>query len=137
MDEMYNIVVNRHGLRWSNEFGWCVRPFEIYVGLDWDLPHGAGRWEGLPPNEPLDIKATKNVRIGRKTWSLPMVLWFPGGGHYLYNVLDYRKPKAGEIFVSGANPTAYLADSNLTMTYLIVEKAGAAKARTMWLREEE
>lgn len=137
MKEHYFIVVNWHGLRWSNEFGWCYRPFEIYVGLDWDLPHGEGRWESLLWDEPIEKNATKILRIDGKVYELPMVLYFPGGGHYLYNVVARRKPKAGEYFISGAVPQVYLSEKDSIFTYLVVEKAEKVEHFSGWAREEE
>ena len=69
-----------------------------------------------------------------KKWTLPDVLYFERafGGYYYYKIVGYREPKAGEYFVSGADPQAYLATNDLSTKYLIAKKTAKAKLVRVW-----
>ncbi len=57
-----------------------------------------------------------NVKIGTKRWKLPDVLNFEGefATPRLYSISEYRPPRAGEWYVSGAIPQAHLAQEDYT-----------------------
>ena len=51
-----------------------------------------------------------------------------------YRIVAVRKPKAGEWFVSGAEPMAYKARNDLTTEYQIAAPTHLAKPATGWVR---
>lgn len=83
----------------------------------------------------LKFTDTQKIDYGGKTWVLPAVLQF-GLRHterYTWKFVDFRCPKAGEWFVSGAIPMAYRAGFDMsTSPYLIVEKVHFVKKISAW-----
>ena len=75
------------------------------------------------------------VRLKGKKWKLPDVL--PCGAlskMFFYDVLDYREPRKGEYFISGAIPELYKAPNDLSTKYLTVTKIYPIKAKTIYER---
>jgi len=78
------------------------------------------------------LNNTKIHRENNKKWKLPTILHFRkthsdfglGGTMNKYDVLGYRKPKAGEYYLSGAKITAYYSsnDLNTEVVTMWVEK---------------
>lgn len=72
------------------------------------------------------IKDFQNVRIKGSLYRLPLILNFDNGNEHVrfnarfYRVVDFRPPKKGEWFLSGAKVEAYLAPNDLLGTYLII-----------------
>lgn len=66
------------------------------------------------------------VRIRGKKWNLPDVVQFGNlmliSPHYTYEVIDFRCPREGEYYLSGAVPQAYQAPNDLSHEYLIVKQ---------------
>ena len=90
-------------------------------------------------------KQTKIVKLpgkhGVSTWELPEVLYFDLGhgiqsGHYFYRVLGYRRPKAGEDYLSGAIPQSWRASVDLLGDYLVVKPTHKAIRVSRWARGE-
>jgi hypothetical protein len=63
----------------------------------------------------------------RKPRQLPRVLVFDRHGPCFWASVAFRAPKAGEFFVSGALPTAYLAGQDLSGEYQIVKPTFKAR----------
>jgi len=87
----------------------------------------------------------KTIRVSTKPgkkWELPEVLCFHRyGGSYaipsmmrFYEVNEFRCPKAGEWFISGAIPNAYYAQNDISSEYLIAIPTDKAKRVTKWVR---
>ncbi len=72
-----------------------------------------------------------------KKWDLPDVLRFSDPyftrGYFFYTV-EYRCPRAGEWFLSGAIVEAYKTNSNLTTKYLVATPTDKAKKVTTWVK---
>lgn len=84
---------------------------------------------------------TKTFRSHGKRWTLPKVLRFGvrysdhGFGGYAgeYDV-EWRRPKAGEWFISGAIPTAYKAFSDMIERQLVVTATHEVRKVERWER---
>jgi hypothetical protein len=50
-----------------------------------------------------------------------------------YIQVDYRAPKKGEWYLSGAIPEAYQAPNDLTQCYYIVEPLVEHRPKTVWV----
>lgn len=78
---------------------------------------------------------TKTVRLRGKRWKLPLVLrdhqsW--GKAHF-YRVIDFRPPRKGEMYLSGAIVGWYKAPSDLSDSFLVVEFTERAKISERWV----
>lgn len=71
-----------------------------------------------------------------KRYKLPAVLKF-GLDYHFYNVVDFRNPKKGEYYLSGAKIEAYEAPNDLGIEFLIAEKTFPAKQAHTWVKREE
>lgn len=84
------------------------------------------------------------VRVGEagkvKRYMLPAVMHFEDffgqqpQPAYFYRVVDYRAPREGEHYVSGAIPTAYLAKGNGADKFIIAKKTHKAIRAMCWVR---
>ena len=65
---------------------------------------------------------------GKQTWNLPDRLIFDSATSYarLRYTVEYREPRSGEFFLSGAVITAYRAYNDLTNKYLVATPIGEA-----------
>jgi len=78
----------------------------------------------------------------RLTYALPATMPFIKHSEgmlaprFFFDVVDYRAPKRGEFYVSGAVPEAYRAPSDgIRSMFLIVTPTDKAKQVTTWVRE--
>jgi len=85
------------------------------------------------------------VRFKGKRWTLPDVIPFERtphasgilNTHWYYNIIDYRKPKKGDWYLSGAEVIAYYAPNDLPgMDYLIAEQRVQAVKKSIWVEKE-
>lgn len=66
--------------------------------------------------------------------------FIPRGGSTIFAdhcecvVQDYRAPKKGEWYVSGAKPQAYQAPNDLGMEFWIVTKGAKMRQQMQWVR---
>lgn len=71
-----------------------------------------------------------------KKWKLPVVISFGFNkkfpGHYFYDV-EYRNPKKGEWFLSGAIIDACESFSDLNIKYLVISNLIKAKKIESWV----
>jgi len=76
-----------------------------------------------------------------KKWKLPKVICAGHGvmfqKHYFYEVVEYRRPKKGEWYLSGAIPKGYQAPNDLSQEYLVINLKEEAVQKTVWIRKEE
>lgn len=79
------------------------------------------------------------IRIKGKKWRVPEVVKFEGGLQmYYYRPVDFRPPKRGEFYLSGAIPEAYRAPNDLSGdSFVIVEKTFKAKMVQAYTKGEE
>jgi len=77
----------------------------------------------------------KTVRIDNRTWDLPDALFF-NDGYYFYDIIDFRRAMAGEWYISGSNPRAYMSILNTKSEYLIAERGKRVRGTTIWVEEE-
>ena len=75
----------------------------------------------------------KTVRIGDKSYTLPIVLRFFGNTHF-YEVVGYRAPCAGEFYISGAIPEAYYTANDLQQEFLIAVPRERAMQVKVWVK---
>ncbi len=70
-----------------------------------------------------------------KKWKLPEVVYFytTTNTPYFYNVVEFRCPKKGEYYLSGALVTGYLAPNDLSTEFLVVELTKKAVQQTIWV----
>ncbi len=73
------------------------------------------------------------VYIGGKWYNLPEVISFEKENCF-YEVIDYRKPKKGEFYISGSQPNAYKAPNDLSTEYIIAIPTHGAKLIQVWVR---
>lgn len=82
---------------------------------------------------------TKTIRLRGKKWILPEVVGFNPvsfislGGFWYYDVVDFRPPKKGEYYLSGAIVEAYRAPNDLGDSFLVVKKTVKARQTSMWV----
>jgi len=83
------------------------------------------------------------VRAEGKRWMLPAALRFVESGsglvapHFFWRAIDYRCPRKGEFYVSGAEPAAWLALNDLRHPHLVVEKTTKARRVQVWVEKED
>lgn len=65
---------------------------------------------------------------------LPEVLNFEGIGRCFYSKGEFRAPRAGEFYLSGAVVAAYQAKSDFESAYRIVKPVALAERRTVETR---
>jgi hypothetical protein len=79
------------------------------------------------------------VRIKGNKYNLPDIVQFGDSTlispHYTYEVIDYREPREGEYYLSGAEPHAYQAPNNLSAPFLIVKQKEKMVLRQRWVAE--
>ena len=77
------------------------------------------------------------VHMKGKRYTLPDVIKFGDSSlispQFFYEVIDFRAPKAGEWYISGAIPQAYQAPNDLGIEFLIAKKTQQAVQRTAWV----
>ena len=94
------------------------------------------------------MNKTINVRSKGKKWVLPIVIPFQEDPRsigtldilyepHFYEVIDYRPPKEGEHYISGAEPMAYRAPNDLSNPFLIARKTYKAVHKEVWVRDEK
>lgn len=84
---------------------------------------------------------TKTVCLSGKVWKLPEVLQLGGGltgSNYFYEVVGYRPPLKGDLYISGAVPALYKARNDLPFcNHLIARTTALAKQKTIWYQSDE
>lgn len=86
------------------------------------------------------INAQLTIPVGDKRYRIPAVMHFPGAFRtgsglalpHRVVFVRYGKPRAGEYYVSGAIPEVYLAASDLTSDYIIVEPGAEMTRVASW-----
>jgi len=68
-----------------------------------------------------------------KKWNIPTALPFEYK-MYAFDTPEFREPKKGEYFISGAKPELYKAPNDLSTKYLTVTKIYPVKAKTIYER---
>ena len=71
------------------------------------------------------------IRLKGKKFNLPSVLRCKLY-RFFYCAIDFRNPKKGEYFVSGAIPEIYQAPSDMSLSYLIVHLKSKAVPKTIY-----
>lgn len=91
---------------------------------------------------------TKTVRVESRPgvkWELPEVLCFRSAYHQtytsrahmrFYEVTEFRCPKKGEWFISGAPAGVYKTNNDLSTEYLIAKPGARAKCETRWVIDD-